>query len=86
LQLFEHSFRIRPDNEQRTYLSLPAIMAPIKCSVLPVGHIPKIAQAFFYLFIPQLSGNDEFPPFVQKLAADLTAAQVRNTVDDSGGK
>jgi hypothetical protein len=62
-------------------------MAPIKCSVLPVGHTLKIVQVCFYLLLhSQLSGNEEFAPFVQKLASDLTAAQVRNTVDDSGGK
>ncbi|XP_059080219.1 glycine--tRNA ligase-like isoform X1 [Tigriopus californicus] len=38
--LLEHSFRVRPDDEQRTYFSLPAWMAPIKCSVLPLSNNP----------------------------------------------
>lgn len=38
--LLEHSFRVRPDDEQRTYFSLPAWMAPIKCSVLPLSKNP----------------------------------------------
>lgn len=35
--LFEHSFRTREGDEQRTYLSLPPIVAPLKCSVLPLS-------------------------------------------------
>ncbi|XP_022698157.1 glycine--tRNA ligase-like [Varroa jacobsoni] len=35
--LFEHNFRIREGDEQRTFLSLPPIVAPLKCSVLPLS-------------------------------------------------
>lgn len=35
--VFEHNFRCRDNDEQRTYLTLPAIVAPIKCSVLPLS-------------------------------------------------
>ncbi|XP_067928852.1 glycine--tRNA ligase-like isoform X2 [Watersipora subatra] len=35
--LFEHSFREREGDEQRTYLSLPPSVAPYKCSVLPLS-------------------------------------------------
>ncbi|CAH1105236.1 unnamed protein product [Psylliodes chrysocephalus] len=35
--IFEHNFKQRENDEQRTYLSLPAIVAPLKCSVLPLS-------------------------------------------------
>ncbi|XP_054168369.1 glycine--tRNA ligase-like [Oppia nitens] len=35
--IWEHSFRIREGDDQRSYLSLPAVIAPIKCSVLPLS-------------------------------------------------
>lgn len=36
--LLEHSFRIREDDEQRTYFSLPPLVAPLKCCVLPLSN------------------------------------------------
>jgi len=35
--LFEHNFKTREGDEQRTYFSLPPIVAPLKCSVLPLS-------------------------------------------------
>jgi glycyl-tRNA synthetase len=35
--LFEHTFRQRPGDEQRTFLAVPAPLAPYKCSVLPLS-------------------------------------------------
>ncbi|KRX64761.1 Glycine--tRNA ligase [Trichinella sp. T9] len=35
--IFEHSFRVRDNDEQRTYFSVPAIMAPYKCCILPLS-------------------------------------------------
>uniref|UniRef100_A0A8C5QFE2 Glycine--tRNA ligase n=1 Tax=Leptobrachium leishanense TaxID=445787 RepID=A0A8C5QFE2_9ANUR len=35
--VFEHTFQIRQGDEQRTYFSFPAIVAPYKCSVLPLS-------------------------------------------------
>ncbi|OAF67922.1 hypothetical protein A3Q56_04343 [Intoshia linei] len=35
--LFEHSIRTRKDDENRTFLSLPVISAPYKCSVIPLS-------------------------------------------------
>lgn len=35
--LLEHNFRIREDNQLRTYFSFPPVVAPIKCSVLPLS-------------------------------------------------
>ncbi|KAK6165517.1 hypothetical protein SNE40_022433 [Patella caerulea] len=50
--VFEHNFKIREGDEQRSYLSLPASIAPYKCSVLPISnnpdfgiHIKNISQA-----------------------------------------
>uniref|UniRef100_A0A914XQF5 Glycine--tRNA ligase n=2 Tax=Plectus sambesii TaxID=2011161 RepID=A0A914XQF5_9BILA len=41
--VLEHSFRMREGDEQRTYLALPALIAPIKCSVLPLSNNPDFA-------------------------------------------
>lgn len=38
--LFEHNFRVREGDEQRTYLALPPLIAPLKCSVLPLSNNP----------------------------------------------
>jgi len=50
--IFEHNFKVRENDEQRTYLSLPAIVAPLKCSILPLSsnadfapYIKKISAA-----------------------------------------
>ncbi|CAH8495444.1 unnamed protein product [Schistosoma turkestanicum] len=36
--IFEHSFRVREGDEQRTYLSVSPILAPYKCSILPLSN------------------------------------------------
>merc|ERR1712212_554005 len=38
--VFEHSFRMREGDEQRTYFALPPVVAPYKCSVLPLSGNP----------------------------------------------
>lgn len=48
--LFEHNFKMREGDEQRTFLSLPPIVAPLKCSVLPLSNNTE-----FQPFIKQLS-------------------------------
>lgn len=48
--IFEHNFRIRDGDEQRSYLSLPAVIAPYKCSVLPLS-----GNVEFKPFVRQLS-------------------------------
>lgn len=48
--LLEHSFRVREDDDQKTYLSLPPVVAPLKCSVLPLS-----GNAEFQPFVTQLS-------------------------------
>ena len=35
--VLEHSFKVREGDEQRVWLSLPPVMAPIACSVLPLS-------------------------------------------------
>ncbi|XP_059183051.1 glycine--tRNA ligase [Centropristis striata] len=48
--IFEHSFRIRQGDEQRTYFSFPATVAPYKCSILPLSQHQE-----FTPFVQQLS-------------------------------
>ncbi|XP_076163425.1 glycine--tRNA ligase [Ptiloglossa arizonensis] len=50
--LFEHNFRTREGDEKRTYFSLPPVVSPLKCSVLPLGNNDE-----FVPFIKQLSQN-----------------------------
>lgn len=47
--IFEHNFKQREGDEQRTYFSLPAVVAPLKCSVLPLS-----GNAEFQPFVRQL--------------------------------
>lgn len=47
--LLEHRFQMREGDEQRCYFSLPAVVAPIKCSVLPLS-----GNAEFVPFIKQI--------------------------------
>ncbi|XP_005092204.1 glycine--tRNA ligase [Aplysia californica] len=35
--IFEHNFKVREGDEQRTYLALPPVISPFKCSVLPLS-------------------------------------------------
>ncbi|XP_028425008.1 glycine--tRNA ligase [Perca flavescens] len=48
--IFEHSFRIRQGDLQRTYFSFPATVAPYKCSILPLSQNQE-----FMPFVHQLS-------------------------------
>jgi len=41
--IFEHNFCQREGDEQRTFLSLPPVIAPYKCSVLPLSDKPEFA-------------------------------------------
>lgn len=50
--LMEHNFKIREDNQLRTYFTFPAIVAPIKCSVLPLSNNEE-----FYPFVNQILTN-----------------------------
>ncbi|XP_053600639.1 glycine--tRNA ligase [Plodia interpunctella] len=48
--VLEHNFRMREGDEQRTYFSLPATVAPMKCAVLPLS-----GNAEFQPFVRQLN-------------------------------
>lgn len=39
--LLEHRFKVREGDEQRCYFSLPPLVAPLKCSVLPLSNNPE---------------------------------------------
>merc|ERR1719362_2462357 len=36
--LFEHNFKVREGDEARSYFTLPPVIAPLKCSVLPLSN------------------------------------------------
>jgi len=48
--VLEHNFKVRDGDEQRTWLSLPPLLAPVKCSVLPLSK-----NEAFEPFIKQIS-------------------------------
>ncbi|XP_022820643.1 glycine--tRNA ligase [Spodoptera litura] len=48
--ILEHNFRMREGDEQRTYFSLPATVAPMKCAVLPLS-----GNTEFQPFVRELS-------------------------------
>lgn len=47
--IFEHNFKTREGDEQRRYFSLPPVVAPLKCSILPLS-----GNAEFVPFIEKL--------------------------------
>jgi len=38
--IFEHNFKVREGDEARSYFTLPPVIAPLKCSVLPLSNNP----------------------------------------------
>ena len=42
--ILEHNFNVREGDEQRNWLSLPPIVAPISCSVLPLSGDQRFDQ------------------------------------------
>jgi glycyl-tRNA synthetase len=42
--VLEHCFREREGDENRTYLELPPLIAPVKCSILPISSKPELNQ------------------------------------------
>lgn len=52
--LFEHRFIVREDDEQRSYFALPAYIAPLKCSVLPLSNNTELAP-----FVKQICKSKE---------------------------
>ncbi|XP_046846624.1 glycine--tRNA ligase-like [Xenia sp. Carnegie-2017] len=54
--LLEHNFHVREEDDQRTWLSLPPLIAPVKCSLLPLSRNKE-----FDPFVKKLSnGLNEF--------------------------
>jgi glycyl-tRNA synthetase len=47
--IFEHCFRVREKDAQRTYFDFPAAISPVKCSLLPL-----MAQAMFVPKVQEL--------------------------------
>lgn len=50
--LMEHNFKIREDNQLRSFFSFPAIVAPTKCSLLPLSNNEE-----FYPFVYSIMDN-----------------------------
>ncbi|XP_034024851.1 glycine--tRNA ligase [Thalassophryne amazonica] len=48
--IFEHTFHVREGDEQRTYFTFPATVAPYKCSILPLS-----PNQIFMPFVRELS-------------------------------
>ena len=40
--IFEHCFKVRAEDEQRTYFVFPPLFAPLKCSILPLIDKPVL--------------------------------------------
>lgn len=55
--VLEHSFREREGDEQRNYLELPPLVAPIKCSILPISANVKL-NPFIHQVREQLANYD----------------------------
>lgn len=45
--ILEHTFKMR--DEKRTYLNLPPLMAPVKCSILTVINLPEFSPHVHFL-------------------------------------
>ncbi|KFM81396.1 Glycine--tRNA ligase, partial [Stegodyphus mimosarum] len=41
--IWEHNFRMRTRNAMRTYFALPSVVAPYKCSILPLSDHPDFS-------------------------------------------
>uniref|UniRef100_A0A1B0GLL4 Glycine--tRNA ligase n=1 Tax=Lutzomyia longipalpis TaxID=7200 RepID=A0A1B0GLL4_LUTLO len=55
--LLEQTFRMREGDEQRCYFSLPAVVAPLKCSILPLSNNPDFVP-FVKRISSELTGAD----------------------------
>lgn len=90
--IFEHNFRTREGDEKRTYLSLPPVVAPLKCSVLPLS-----GNEEFVPFVKQLCKCVRCEKYMETqtvrvilichlfTAQHLTKVDVSHKVDDSSG-
>jgi len=55
--IFEHNFKMRENDVQRTYLSLPPLIAPVKCSILPLSNKAEL-NAFVTKVVQLLKRNE----------------------------
>ncbi|XP_059618658.1 glycine--tRNA ligase [Phlebotomus argentipes] len=55
--LLEQTFRVREGDEQRCYFTLPPVVAPLKCSILPLSNNPDFAP-FTKRISAELTGCD----------------------------
>lgn len=67
--LLEHSYRVRENDEKRNWLALAPLIAPVKCSVLPLSN--------------KSSDLERFEPFLTQLERGLTQNGVSFKRDDS---
>lgn len=75
--IFEHCFKIRPHEATRTYFTFPPLIAPLKCSILPLipnAELNKVVQTISKLCIANA--------FI--LESALTRNGVSSKIDDSG--
>ena len=55
--IFEHCFKIRPQEASRTYFTFPPLIAPLKCSILPLipnAELNSIVQSISKLIFPPI--------------------------------
>ena len=55
--VFEHTYRKRDNDDQRTYFALPPVLAPYKCSILPLSGKPEF-KPFVSMLSRQFTEND----------------------------
>ena len=58
--IFEHCFKVRAEDEQRTYFVFPPLVAPLKCSILPHNDKPvlnKVVQDISKTILMQFQIN-----------------------------
>ena len=79
--ILEHSFRMR--DEKRTYLHLPPLMAPVKCSILTVINLQEFSPHVNYLSNPFIN-NFFFKLSRMSTGLNLKRNGVSCKVDDGG--
>lgn len=72
--IFEHSFKVRPEDEKRTYFTFPPHIAPVKSSILPLTTDPRLLKI-----------SSELSKFLRltHLEEKLTLAGISAKVDES---
>ena len=43
--LLEHNFKFRDNDVERRYFTIPAVISPYKCSILPISNKPEFNDA-----------------------------------------